>query len=228
MTGTLSEQLERRRKAKTMRDSGASLAEIAQAFGVTRPAVSYWLRGSAALEKQTAERVKQHKQIVAAYQQGHTMAVIGSAIGMTGERVRQILKQYGIVGVPRASRQLEKRAEAQKQKERRVAKLWGLSWGAYRQLCDRYGTSESNASPFRKYISQRKSARHRGIEWKLTFAEWWDVWQSSGKWNKRGRGNGYCMARFGDEGPYAVGNVEIILTKENSRQARVKTLSKSF
>ena len=228
MTGTVADRAARQRKAKEMYKNGATLVEIANTFGVTRPAVSYWLRAQPDLEKQTAYQNKTHTRIIAAYQQGNTMAAIGVELGISGERVRQILKEYGIVGVPRVSRQSERREAAQKRKEARVARLWGLSWADYRQLCDKYGTSESATSPFRKYMYQRKNANRRKIKWVLTFAEWWGIWQASGKWNARGRGDGYCMARFGDKGPYKVGNVEIIPTKENSRQARLNILTKTF
>lgn len=228
MTGPVSDRAVRQRKAKEMYASGATMKEIADAFGVTPPAVRYWLRVQLDLEKQTAQQDKLHTRIITAYQQGNTMAAIGAGLGISGERVRQILKEYGIVGVPRISRQPERREAAQKRKEARVARLWGLSWEDYRQLCDRYGTSEAPMSPFRKYIQQRKNAKSRGIKWSITFAEWWGVWQASGKWSARGRGDGYCMARFGDKGPYKVGNVEIMPTRENSRQARLKTLTKTF
>ena len=228
MTGTVADRAARQRKAKEMYKNGATLVEIANTVGVTRPAVSYWLRAQPDLEKQTAYQNKMHTRIIAAYQQGNTMAIIGAELGISGERVRQILKEYGIVGVSRVSRQPERREAAQKRKEARVARLWGLSWVDYRQLCARYGTSEVPTSPFRKYIQQRKNAKSRGIKWAITFADWWGVWQASGKWSARGRGDGYCMARLGDKGPYKVGNVEIISTRENSRQARLNTLTKTF
>jgi hypothetical protein len=66
------------------------------------------------------------------------------------------------------------------------------------------------------YFSQQYSAARRGIEFLLSFEEWLDIWRSSGKLSKRGRGKGkYCMARLGDRGPYKVGNVEIILDEKN-------------
>ena len=59
-------------------------------------------------------------------------------------------------------------------------------------------------------------AAKRGIGWKLTFGEWSKIWLDSGhlfdRGNKRGQ---YVMGRFGDVGPYAVGNVKIITNQEN-------------
>lgn len=56
------------------------------------------------------------------------------------------------------------------------------------------------------------------IKFKLTFEEWWDIWEKSGKWDMRGRGaDAYCMARHGDVGHYEVGNVSIITQSENHK-----------
>jgi hypothetical protein len=63
---------------------------------------------------------------------------------------------------------------------------------------------------------QRQNAKHRGVAWEITFPEWVAVWDASGKWAERGRKRGqYVMARYGDVGPYRVGNVEIQQTNEN-------------
>lgn len=71
-----------------------------------------------------------------------------------------------------------------------------------------------------RYRAHRKSARKRGVEFLLTFDEWLNIWTSSGHFNERGKGgNKYCMARFGDLGPYAVGNVRIITNGENNLEA---------
>ncbi len=75
-----------------------------------------------------------------------------------------------------------------------------------------------------KYIFgvQRRGAKKRGIAFHLTFEEWWDIWQSSGHWHERGKSKGqYCMARYGDEGDYEVGNVKIIPFGDNVREAQM-------
>jgi hypothetical protein len=56
----------------------------------------------------------------------------------------------------------------------------------------------------------------RGIPFRLTFAEWWKIWKDSGLYHLRGR---FVMHRINDEGPYAVGNVEIISKSDNFREA---------
>ncbi len=71
-------------------------------------------------------------------------------------------------------------------------------------------------TPQYKFRQQRSSAKARGVEWLMTFEEWWSVWEASGKWHLRGHRDGeYVMGRHGDVGPYAKGNVSIILANEN-------------
>lgn len=73
-----------------------------------------------------------------------------------------------------------------------------------------------SASPELKFQWQRARAKRRGIPWQMTFEQWWAIWSASGLWEKRGRNVGcYVMARNGDAGPYAVGNVSIILHSQN-------------
>ena len=71
------------------------------------------------------------------------------------------------------------------------------------------------------YRAARYNAEHRGIEFLLSFEEWKKIWLDSGHWTMRGKGKGqYCMARFGDDGPYVVGNVRIVTGKENNAEWR--------
>src|ERR1700691_4303747 len=75
------------------------------------------------------------------------------------------------------------------------------------------------ATPENKFYGHMARAKRRGIPFELTFNEWWDIWTSSGHWNERGRyRHQYVMARHGDVGPYAVGNVKIITNSENVKE----------
>jgi hypothetical protein len=65
--------------------------------------------------------------------------------------------------------------------------------------------------PFLKaYTQQKSNVSQRGLEMRLTFEEWKQIWLDSGHWEERGRGaRKYCMMRKGDLGHYEVGNVFI-------------------
>lgn len=69
---------------------------------------------------------------------------------------------------------------------------------------------------YTKYYHHKTNAASRNIPFLLTFAEWCMVWLNSGHWHERGKGRDrYCMARNGDTGPYAIGNVRICRNHEN-------------
>ena len=76
-----------------------------------------------------------------------------------------------------------------------------------------------------KYKEHKNSTYYRNdkdgnrILMKLSFEEWLDIWEKSGKWDLRGRGKGkYCMSRKNDIGHYEIGNVEIKLFTSNSSE----------
>lgn len=71
-------------------------------------------------------------------------------------------------------------------------------------------------TPKGRYMRQKVNARARGIAFQLSFTEWWDIWQVSGKWSERGtKGYNYVMCRMSDAGAYQVGNVYIGLSRGN-------------
>lgn len=71
----------------------------------------------------------------------------------------------------------------------------------------------------KRFREQRHSSEQRGIAFLLTFDEWITVWTESGHLHERGKAPGqYVMARYGDCGPYAVGNVKIITMKANIQE----------
>ena len=66
------------------------------------------------------------------------------------------------------------------------------------------------------YNKQKAMAKHRGIDFQLTYEEWLDIWIKSGKADLRGCKAGcYNMGRHNDVGPYALGNVSIIPHEQN-------------
>jgi hypothetical protein len=74
---------------------------------------------------------------------------------------------------------------------------------------------------YKAYRHCKYDAKNRGIDFLLTFEEWLAIWEDSGYLAERGCRRGqYVMARFGDEGPYIVGNVEIILATQNVSAGR--------
>lgn len=66
------------------------------------------------------------------------------------------------------------------------------------------------------YSNHKADAKRRGIPFLFSYQEWLEVWENSGHLHHRGRGRDkFCMARFGDSGPYSKANVKIIKFSEN-------------
>lgn len=84
------------------------------------------------------------------------------------------------------------------------------------------GDFMTNVARYKKFRQHRNHARTRGIPWEITYMQWSLIWARSGHWYDRGKGLGkYCMARFGDKGPYASWNVKIILHSENVSEGQL-------
>lgn len=151
------------------------------------------------------------------YRAGETLEQIGQRYGVTRERVRQVIERRGVTFKDGGAHLTAKRnrvCAAAKRDERFLAKK-GCTYAQWRMLADM-------GKPTRAFAQQRKSADRRGIGWELTLWQWWIIWQKSGHWQERGRGQGYVMCRKGDLGPYAIGNVFIAKAIENSSNKRTK------
>ena len=78
-----------------------------------------------------------------------------------------------------------------------------------------------NQSPFAKFTFQKKQASIRGIDWSLSFDDWFNFWQESGHWEDRGqKAHQYCMCRYMDRGPYSLENIYIDTTSSNAKLVR--------
>jgi len=70
------------------------------------------------------------------------------------------------------------------------------------------------------YSRQMSNAKQRKIKWLFNFEEWRYMWESSGKWEQRGRlKHQYVMCRYNDEGAYSFYNTRIDTVANNAREA---------
>lgn len=176
-------------------------------------------------------------QMTALYRQGKTLHEVGEQFGVSRERVRQLLRRAGVPavdgGVSLRARQtallraasLRDKSAARRQK---IEALFGCSMDEIKRIngmafCWTSLYREKSKTPANAFVRQKQNAGKRGIAWDLTLPQWWDVWQQSGKWDQRGRGQGYCMARVGDSGPYAVDNVYVCTIGQNFSDSYLKT-----
>lgn len=77
---------------------------------------------------------------------------------------------------------------------------------------------------YRAYEGQRNRARRRLILWEFEYDEWcawWEKYLGPNWMKKRGHfAHQYVMARYFDDGPYAVHNVKCITASENCAEIR--------
>ena len=78
-----------------------------------------------------------------------------------------------------------------------------------------------------RYNQHKASAKSRGIEFDLTFDEWWAIWAEH--FNQRGRrSHEMNMCRTRDEGGYSVGNVRIDTSASNQAEKRQTMLRRDI
>ncbi len=104
-----------------------------------------------------------------------------------------------------------------REKQRAYTRKWQAAHR--RKHIDAVGTAKRKNPLKYGYLDHKSRAKKRGITFLLTFEEWKTIWLDSGKWDQRGLAvDSYCMARHGDVGPYAVGNVRICTRRENNAE----------
>lgn len=156
------------------------------------------------------------------YRTGKTLEEIGVQFGVSRERVRQIIKMNAHGGgqsVKTVMRERERTEKRRQHDEARCFLEFGCSLAEYREI-NGNANKRAVASPSGIYLNKKKEAAGRRIEWEFTFPTWWKVWQDSGKWAMRGRGKGrYCLARYGDTGPYSPTNARVITNEANAAES---------
>lgn len=216
---------ERETALRRLAAEGLSQTEAAASLGLYRSNVSAdakrwgikFVHGNSKRKEGPNERAVKMAEL---FRVGHTLQDIGQRYGVSRERVRQIIT--GHFGLRSVDGGLRKRASAKRKsaierRNRRCLAKHGCTFDQWSKLRRMPG------NPLRSYSCQKGNARTRGIGWGITLWEWWCIWQQSGFWSQRGRGQGYVMCRYGDVGPYAVGNVFIAPATENCSNRKGKT-----
>jgi hypothetical protein len=172
--------------------------------------------------------------VVSMYKQGKTLQQIGTHFMVSRERIRQILAK---AGVHASEGGVQKKANAKKQAKQAARDLLyietlGMLYAEYRAMvkfCREQvlAGKSRHTTPLAAFIQHRNNSNKRGIPFNLKFADWWRVWQESGKWEQRAV-NGYVMARLMDSGPYEIGNIYITTASKNVKHYQERRHSKSF
>ena len=164
-------------------------------------------------------------RMITQFESGLTLEQIGKKNGgLTRQRVQQILAEAGVdryqgggyLAFKTRRKQQEDHHAAKRLSARRIriSKNYHCTLEEYDRIMQ--------SKPYKigciayKYFQHRKAAQDRGIQFDLTFPEWYNAWESSGHLEQRGRGRGqYVMARIGYKGAYTLGNIKIVTCSEN-------------
>ena len=155
-----------------------------------------------------------NREICARYAAGETLAAIGSSSGISAERVRKILKKFGLdkTNAGLAARNLNKPRKPP------VEPYCVRVYGCTASELDQFSLAQRQA-----FLQQKTNVRRSDAPWRLTLPEWSEVWFRSGKWEQRGRGPfKYGLCRIDTSGAFSVENVLIM---KNSRSARLELKS---
>lgn len=75
------------------------------------------------------------------------------------------------------------------------------------------------------YVVHRNGAKARGIEFKLSFDDWWDIWAPH--WGRK-KAELLQMCRTRDQGAYELGNVRIDTPEGNARDRSIDTYQPKY
>ena len=153
-------------------------------------------------------------EMVRLFRSGLTCREIAERRGVSRQAVNSVIRRSGF-GSMDGGHTLKARIKRECGQQRRNA-----------EYLEKYGYGVDEMRKFRRlgvvlrFRQQKRNAGKRGVRWELTFRQWWEAWQASGFWEERGR-PGYCMARKGDKGPYAVGNIYFCTIRQNFEDGRI-------
>ncbi len=152
-----------------------------------------------------------NQQICTRYAAGETLAAIGSSFDISSERVRKILKKFGL---DKTNGGLAIR-NRDKPRKPPVEPYCLRVFGCTAEELDKFTLAERRA-----FLQQRTNVRRTDVPWRLTLAQWCNIWFRSGKWAQRGRGPfKHGLSRIDRSGAFSEENALIL---KNSRSARHK------
>lgn len=167
----------------------------------------------------TVLRSERTAEMIELFKSGYTLTEIGVQYAITRERVRQLVRRHcGKEGCGMSIRSAARRKAVakvrQEKREARILRTRGMSAEQWDQLRRKYPNEWRWF--FKAFTNQRNAAGRDKHPWRLTFAQWFSIWEASGKLAERGRGDGYVLGRIDQAGPFEMGNLAIRTQSENA------------
>lgn len=203
-------------------EDGKSDAEIAALIGYSRHFVGNKRRGMRLLlakGRRVMRTDPARLQLIAErLRTGDTLQTIADQLGLTRERVRQLAKKtnssarcgMAVRGIATECERERVAALKRARAERKCQKTMGCSLEELAALNDgkaRYFPG-SRGNEYIHWKNNLRKLKAGPVE--ITFPQWCKLWEESGKWQERGRGFGYWMARKDRTKPFTIDNVHIV------------------
>lgn len=172
----------------------------------------------------SSKKFERNRLIADRYRNGNTLQQIGDEFNISRQAVLQIIRKYTTLTRFDGGAHVRGKQQETLSQDKRCIDKYGCTYDEYLRIAD-IGNKmldlgySYHKTPRGSFSAQKRGAKQRGIRWNFKLAEWWKVWEESGKWHKRGTDlDDFVMCRHDDEGPYASDNVYIGTTGENAME----------
>lgn len=153
-----------------------------------------------------------------------SLRAIGLEVGLSGERVRQILKNEGYDLGKIQKTKCKTRQPNATLNEALVLKVYGCSVDEFRSIQGHKALSNTKSQAF--VYRQQRHKRMKQPGWIFTFPDWWSFWQL--RWPERVALH-LCLVPIDPTLPVGLGNAEIIprstMVRRNWRERELKSNS---
>jgi predicted DNA-binding protein YlxM (UPF0122 family) len=179
----------------------------------------------------------EHEKIIKLYNMGLTYGDIATAYNVTRQDIYTILKHKCKIDMNKRVFELSFKERKSKDFISKCLQDVGFSYNKEESFLSEYGMTREqfksltgkDYSLYKRYSTQRSNSKRRGVEFKLTFQQWLDIWIASGKLRESGKfSKNYVMGRMYDCGAYEVGNVKIIMTNDNLSEISINKAIKTL
>lgn len=142
------------------------------------------------MDKNPESTKKRNSLIARRFKAGWTMGELSTEFGISRQRVKQLLDKRGVKaenGGRAVLRALNIKTKVAS-RERNVKRRWGITLEHWKHL--RAMDQDFWKTPLGVYIRKRANVQRTSKrKWRLTFVDFLHLWEDSGKWDQRGRGD---------------------------------------
>ena len=167
------------------------------------------------------------------YRSGKTVQEIGDLYGVTRERVRQIIKPYGLDGysggasVTAEANRKAREAKRNASREARAQAVYGCSYAELMRINMGMQLTD-HGSPAYFYFRDGCNAKKAGYILELSLPEWIAIYEKAGGvWNRGRFIDGLVLGRKDKALGYTADNLHVVTLAENSRDTQLQKSRRS-